>query len=217
MEKINIDWLRKEMEKVPFGNSCFQNEHFTDGQETPERRRRHALLQLMKRTDALYACQLRRRKTSIDLEEIEEDIKNAEGFKKRRLEINKEEKEWQLEAEVQLINDAMVEVKTYMGILSKLPVLESRDQFEKGEQVYWELRLIQDARNQIVANEHIDVGTLNSLRQIGIVMAKTKDDKICFVNKNQLIEERINNDILSKHKTDQIQKGNNKPEGMPKE
>ncbi len=209
-----MDWLRAEMDKVPFGNSRFQNEHFTDGQEAPERRRRHALLQLMKKTDALHACELRRERTDIDLEQLSIEIAGAAtgSFPHRRLLIDEKEKEWQLAGEIQLINDALVEVETYMAILADLPPLENRAQFEGGEQHHWELRLMGDAARQIVERGTIDVGTQKSLGEIGIKVSRDKATGLLQIN-GKIIGGT--NDVLLQRQTNQIQEGNNKPETMP--
>lgn len=214
MKRIDIDWLRKEMDKVPFGNSRFQNEHFTDGQEAPGRRRRHTLLQLMIKTEALHACELRRERLDIDLEELSIKISAAAvgSFDRRRLAIDKKEKEWQLDSEVQLINDALVEVDTYMTILADLPPLEDRAQFEAAEQHHWELRLMGDAARQIVERGTVEVGTQNSLGEIGIKVSRNRETGLLQINGKTI---GGTNDVLLERKTNQISKGNNQPKAMP--
>ena len=91
MEKI--DDVLKEMENVPFGNSAFQNEHLTDGQETPERRYRFALLQLHRLIPALKACEFRRERIGIDIEKLIRRLRWAWGYKRRVLKIDRAEKE----------------------------------------------------------------------------------------------------------------------------
>ena len=216
MEKIGIEWIRAEMEKVPFGNSEFQNRTFTDGRESPERRRRHALLQLMKKTDALHACELRRERTDIDLEELEIALTAAAtgSFPHRRLVIAKKEKEWQLNGEIQLINDALIEVETYMAILADLPPLADRAAFEAGEQSYWELRLLGDAARQIVERGTVGEGTQKALGEIGIKVSRSRETGLLQINGKTI---GGTNDILLQRQANQISKGNNKPERMPEE
>ena len=189
MEQLDIDALWKEMENVPFGNSAFQNEHFTDGQEAPERRYRHAMLQLHKKVHALQACEFRRQRIDIDIEELDEKTRDAEGFELRRLEIDRAEKEWQLKAEEQLIVDAMVEVETYRAMLEDLPK-PTREQFEAAELGYWRKRLIGEAKLQYAAGK-IDAGWLIALDKIDVAVHREPlegdGEQIRFLDKKLLI------------------------------
>ena len=218
--KIDIEWLREQMGKVPFGNSWFQNSYFTDGQESPERRWRHILLQLSKKVEALKACEFRRRRIDLDLEDIEvemevmieKDRDAAESRDYARKIIDKEEKEWQLASEVQLIADAMVEVETYMAMIKDLPPLEDREQFERAEHGYWQQRLMDDLRRDMIEKKTVGIGTQKALEQIGIDVRVDPQTKQ-LVHINQRVE-AIRNDILHKRKTHQISQGNNIPEAI---
>ena len=206
--KVDIDQIMAEMEKVPFGNSAFQNMFFTDGQESPQRRRRHILLQLSKKIQALKACEFRRQRIDIDLEEISEDLTDmkprgdcqllpAQVREKRRLQIDKAEKEWQLKSEIQLINDAMVEVETYLKMLQGLPK-PTRQEFEQGELKYWRQRLEGDARRELVEKSTVGVGTLKALEQIGIVPEGRNDKGQLVLNDAGYKTMEDQNDVLCK-------------------
>lgn len=189
MEKIDVDALLKEMDNVPFGNSRFQIDHFTDGQETPERRYRHVLLQLRQKISALKTCEFGRRRLNTDIEEIQEKLKAVVGKHQiARLEVDLDEKQWQLREQGTLIKDAMVEVDGYVAMLANLPK-PSRKQFEAAEPGHWRKRLVVDAKNQMVATGHVDPGTLKALGQVGMKMAITADKQICFVEDRKKLEE----------------------------
>lgn len=196
--KIDVDELLSEMEKVPFGNSGFQNMFFTDGQEAPQRRRRHILLQLSKKVQALKACEFRRQRFEIDLEELDEKLGKArEGtWEHRRLKIDRAEKEWGLKSEIHLINDALVEVNTYKAMLEELPPLKDRVEFELAELGYWEKRLTGDLRREMIEKQTVGVGTQKALEQIGIdVRVDPKTKQLVTINKrmeeiNGILRER---------------------------
>ena len=223
--KVDIDQIMAEMEKVPFGNSAFQNMFFTDGQESPQRRRRHILLQLSKKIQALKACEFRRQRIDIDLEEISEDLTDmkprgdcqllpAQVREKRRLQIDKAEKEWQLKSEIQLINDAMVEVETYSAMLEDLPAMKDRGEFEAAELGYWEQRLLGDMTREMLEKGTVGVGVQKALGQIGHDVRKDKKSgQLVIINRRQ---EASNNDLLRERKADQIPAGNNKPQADAK-
>ena len=190
--KIDVEKIEEEMRKVPFGNSHFQNAFFTDGQETPERRARHILLQLNKKIQALKACEFRRERLEIDLEEIEERIIEASGgmFRRkderrlRRLEIDKKEKEWGLKSELKLIEDAVIEVETYAKMLERLPKLKDRAQFEAAELRYWQARLKADAARELIAGKRVEAGTQKALSQVGIdTKIDRKTGELVFLNR----------------------------------
>lgn len=191
MMGIDLDALMAEMDNVPFGNSLFQIEHFTDGRETPERRYRHVLLQLRQRIAALKAAEFQRERIKVDLEELGKKLAKwlVNPFDRRRMEIDMQEKAWQLREQETLIKDAMIEVEAYVAMLKKLPK-PTREQFEAAEPGHWRKRLEADAKNQILANGHADAGTIKALNDIGVKMALTADKKICFVETGKMLEEQ---------------------------
>ena len=171
----------EEYRNVPFGNSVFQITNFTDGQESPARRYRHCLLQLHQKERTLKECEFRRRGIDIDIEELNEKItKHPEGsFKRQRLELKLEKKEFGLEAELKLIEDALVEVATYKALLKDLPTF-TREEFESNEYVYWERRLLGDARRELVSNGTVSPGVMSSLERMGITVGRNEKGQISY-------------------------------------
>ena len=167
------------MKNVPFGNSVFQIEHFSRGAETPTRTYRNCLLQLHQKYKALKECEFRRKRLEIDIDEIKLKFETATDFEKRRLEIDVEEKQFNLDEEIKLIEDCIVEIKTYENILNQLPDF-SRTDFEKAEGVYWEKKLLNDARLQIMSLGYIAQDTQQSLKQIGINVERSEQGQIVF-------------------------------------
>lgn len=174
LTKDDIEQLKDEMRQVPFGNSQFQVRHFTPGGEGPERRYRNCLLQINRKLQALQECEFRRQRLEIDMEEIasrlSEDMKwdRMSVFDERRARIDLDEKQYALNTEVKLIEDALIEIEVYRDELSRLPKF-SRDEFERGEKQYWINRLLGDAQRQMISMGHVEIGTMQSLQQIGII------------------------------------------------
>lgn len=177
-----IKKLKDKMRHVPFGNSDFQNRHFTNGQESPERRFRHCLLQINQKVQALEACSFRRRRIEIDIAEINYKIKHEESdtYATARLEIDKEEKECALEAEEKLIEDAMIEIETYENILDGLPDNITRKIFEEAELGYWKKRLLDVAQIEVTSTGTVSVGTMTSLKNIGMQVGRNEEKKIVY-------------------------------------
>ncbi len=196
MENDNFDI--KEFRNVPFGNSVFQILNFTDGKESPARRYRHCLLQLHQKINTLKECEFRRKRSEIDIEELKCNIKNALSFNKRRLEVDLEEKEYGLKTEIKLIEDCMVEVNTYKTILKKLPTF-TRSEFEGEEQIYWEKRLLADARRELTSTGTIGVGVISSLEGVGLFISRDKQGQIVY-NKEE------NDDLLCDNTTNSDRK-----------
>lgn len=184
---------KDQMESVPFGSSIFQIQHFVADQITPERSRRHVLLQLDAKLKAMNECRFRRRRKEIDIEEISEKLLSASGREKRRLEIDLEEAQYYLESEIKLINDAIIEIQAYEKILDALPEF-TREEFEVAELGYWKQRLIKQGDTEFISGGTIGVGTLQSLEQIGLILNRNEQGK--FI----VIEDKSNNLIESEQK-----------------
>ena len=174
-----METYKSKMKNVPFGNSVFQIEHFSRGAETPTRTYRNCLLQLHQKYKALKECEFRRKRLEIDIDEIKLKFETATDFEKRRLEIDVEEKQFNLAEEIKLIEDCIVEIKTYENILNQLPDF-SRTDFEKAEGVYWERKLLNDAKQEILSLGHVAKDTMQSLEQIGILVGKNEQGVIAF-------------------------------------
>lgn len=159
--------MKDKLKNVPFGDSIFQIVNFISNEYTPERSYRKILLQLDKKNKAMMECKFRRKRREIDILEIEKKLQNANEFEKMRLEIDKEEAEYYLESEIKLIEDCIIEIKTYEKLLEQFPDF-SRNDFEKSEYGYWKKRLIKDAECQINSMGTVSEGTIKALGQIGI-------------------------------------------------
>lgn len=166
---MDLNEIRKYMREVPFGNSVFQIKKFTPGEETPERRVRNNLLQIHQKLQAMQECKFRRDEIYVDLDEIDEKLKNPDinKYEKRKLTIDKERKEFNLEAELKFIEDAEIEIAAYMQELETLPHV-TREKFEQAELGYWIKRLVNDAQLEYKSGHRIEKGTLKSLNEIGI-------------------------------------------------
>lgn len=195
MKQLDIDALIKKMNTVPFGNSQFQIKYFIDGQEGTARRARTIILQLDRKIKALKECEFRRERINIDIDEIKEKLdrysrhpSGVTNYDKRRLDLELREKEWTLQSELKLIDDAMVEIQTYLSLLEELPELKSRIDFEKKEFEYWVKRLTDDATREYVSTRTISVGTIKALNQIGFNVIHNEDKfEIRHINNKQKI------------------------------
>ena len=184
---MDMSKLQDKMRTVPFGMSVFQIKNFNRGQETPERLYRNCLLQLNQKMRVLKECEFRRARYEIDIEEIDEKSKNSDGFEKRRMEIDRNEKVFNLEQEIKLIEDCYIECRTYVDILDQLPEF-TREQFEGAEGVYWEKRLLDDAKYEVLSIGTIGKDTAKSLEQIGIMIGKNKKGQIAYTA-NKMLED----------------------------
>lgn len=179
MDGERIKKLRERMRPIPFGNSAFQNRHFTAGAEGPERRYRHCLLQLNQKLNALQECEFRRRRIDIDIREIEGKLKTAEGFALERLLIDLEEKQVGLENEIKFIEDAAIEIAVYEAEIAGMPDF-TREEFEAGEHQYWTKRLLGDAQRELLGAGFVTPGTMASLQAIGIVGVVLNDGVLTY-------------------------------------
>lgn len=166
---MDIKQLQEYMREVPFGNSIFQINHFTHGDETPERKVRNCLLQINQKLCALQECKYERDLMEIEVDEIDEklSIEGTGKFEKRRLEVRKKQILFKLKNQIKFIEDAEIEISAYLGQLNSLPKI-TREQFEGNELAYWSRRLMNDARIEYKCNKSLDKGTLKSLNSIGI-------------------------------------------------
>lgn len=165
---------------IPFGNSDFQIIHFVLDEFTPERAVRKVLLQLDKKQTALAEHKFRKKKRDIRRREIKKKLNKATAFTRERLELELEQINYYEEREKKLLDDCLHEIALYKNILKKLPSC-NREQFEAAELGYWQKRLINDAKNEIIQNGRINKDTLSSLEKIGIKPIK-ENNQIIFKN-----------------------------------
>lgn len=181
---MDISKIKEKMKNVPFGNSIFQIEHFSRGNETPERAYRNCLLQLNQKIKALKECEFRRRRLDIDIQELSQKFEEAEGFEKKRIAIDIEEKKFYLNEEVKLIEDCYIEIRVYENILSQLPDF-SREDFEKAESIYWEKKLLADMQKEVSSLGYVQKDTMQSLEQIGIKVGKNEQGQIVYLKEGK--------------------------------
>lgn len=193
-----MDMYKQQMKNVPFGNSIFQIKTFCK-KESPEREYRNCLLQLNQKLNTLQECKFRREKLNIDLEEIEEKLSNATGFEKKRLEIDKREKQYRLDEEIKLIEDALVEIETYKHTLKNLPEF-TREQFEKAEFAYWKDKFLSAMKHEVLITGTVLKDTVEQLEKLGITLGRNPEGQLTYFDNNLKLEGE-HNDILSICKT----------------
>lgn len=189
IKEFNIEEIKKDMECVPFGNSQFQIEFMSANQETPERKFRHVLLQMNQKLNTLQSCKYNRERLEIDIKELEAKTKMQKGFELARTEVDLKEKKWALDNEVKLINDAVIEVAKYYDIYTKLKEFLpefTRDKFELAELKYWRARLTKEASREAACLGRVEVGTLEQLDNVGVLVGRTDRGGITFSTKDSL-------------------------------
>ncbi len=156
---------------VPFGNSSFQEAHFTPGREGVLRRRRSILLNLNKRLDALQEAKFSRDRQQVTIDEANSKIARLDPvedvYEIRRLEIDRDEARYRLAGQEKYIADAMIDCETMYAELGTLPEC-TRLEFEQAERGYWEKRLTSDAIRELNATGRIEIGTSKALDDIGV-------------------------------------------------
>jgi hypothetical protein len=183
---------------VPLGNSIFQIRNFTDGCETPQRRYRHCFLQLRQKMIALRESQFRRKRLDVDIQEIIEKLKTATNFEHERLEVDLEEKQFYLDIEIKLIDDCMVEIAAYKTEIDCLPKF-TREEFENGEADYWEKRLLNNARREMISTGTVSTETIAVLERIGFMIGRNEKNQITYARKEKEVDK---NGVLCVDQTD---------------
>lgn len=180
-----MDKIIEQFNNVPFGKagSAFQISMEINKHNTDSRKYRHILLQMRQKICALKECEFRRKRIKIDIEEIDDNLKNAKNFEKKRLEIDKEEKLFNLKMEEKLIEDALIEINCYKLHLEKIPEI-TREEFERNEYKYWKTRLEDDAKKELLQYGTVTVATSKQLESMGIQIAKNQNKQLMFVYKD---------------------------------
>ena len=179
--------IKEKMRQVPFGNSAFQIMKFTTNHDTPERSYRNILIQLDSKMNAMAECKFRRQRREIDIAENEEKMKTATSHELERCKVNIEEAQYYLDKEIKLIEDCMIEIKVYEKLLEGLPAY-SREDFENGEGEYWKIRLLKNAQREIISNNSISAGVLESLEQIGCNVKRNEEGKFILLENDPIKE-----------------------------
>ena len=195
--------LLEEFEEVPMGNSDYQDDHFTPGQESDSRRYRQCLLVLKECADNLHFARCSKIKHDIDLEEIDyktnllldkSDKTPEDGFQLRRYKVEREEKEYQFLTSVQLINDLVHRAEKWYKRKLELPKF-TREEFEKEERASYKKRLLSDASDDFKTSIGVSKGVVKSLREIGIDLTKDKKGNLAYLDPEEaqkIIEDKKN-------------------------
>lgn len=183
---FDFDKLLTEMENIPSGNSDFQDDTFTPGQETPTRRYRQCLMELNKCYKALHESQCSRERSCIDIEEIQYKmdkllnmvVKTPEDdFQIRRYNIDLIEKEFNLKTAIELINDAVRRANKWYARKLKLPVF-TRKEFEAAERESYTKRLVLDSQDELLGLPGVSKGNTQALRQMQIGLSKNNKGEL---------------------------------------
>ena len=173
--------IQNKMGNVPFGNSQFQIAHFVANQETPERAYRTILLQLDTKYKAMMESSFRRREIEIDIEDYTlQHISAMTDIERARLDVKLERARYNLDAEIKLIEDCAIEIKTYEALLEKLPEF-THEEFERAELAYWEQKLLSDAGREILTTGTISSGVQHALAQIGHPVVRGAEGQLMYL------------------------------------
>lgn len=161
INKENTEDVIKEIEDaffdIPFENSQFQTEHFViNAAITPERAYRSIGLRMHNRLRALREAQFNRMREDIDIEEIEEKMKEygITKFNRRRMEIDIQQKLANRAFTDKLINDAIKELNVLYHHFKRLPKF-TREQFEAAEGKYFIESLTRQVKGNVGAQESL--------------------------------------------------------------
>lgn len=157
----NTDDVIAEIEEafydIPFENSRFQTEHFViNAALTPERAYRAIGLRMHNRLRALQEAKFSRLRQDVDIDEARAKLQSltVNKFDKRRAEIDIQEKQAARSFTDKLINDAVAELNVLYRYFKKLPRY-SREQFEAGEEEYFNKSLTRQLNGVVGAAESL--------------------------------------------------------------
>jgi len=74
-------------------------------------------------------------------------------------------------------------------ILDELPEF-TRDQFENAEGVYWERKLLNDARHEVLSGARVSSDTIAALEQIGVVVGRNERGQVAYSTAKAELEEK---------------------------
>lgn len=151
-------------DQIPFGNSAFQVKQMVLDELSPQRKYRKVLLQMKEKYMALKKAEFRYRRLEIELDDLRSQKQTP------LIEIDIEEKLFDLDMEKSLVDDAIAELNLYYAIykgLRKELGEVTRDQFEASEPEYWRERAVKQAELDILATGRISQGNADLLLQAG--------------------------------------------------
>lgn len=173
----------KEIEQgfasVPFGQSVFQNLNLADDAATPARKLRYCLLQLQAKITALKKAEFDGRRLELDLAAARRRLRFLifvpfAWISRRRIEIDIEEKEWARARGVKLVEDALIEARTFYESFKALPRI-TREDFENEELEHWRTKFMRAAELEVQAHGFISPAAMDALLKVGIAAVKDGD------------------------------------------
>lgn len=185
-----IEEGRQLSENVPFGDSCAKKILFAHGQDGPAQEYRHHVLQLRIKLEQLKKTHFNRARLLLDIEGLTAQRSRARtSLDQRRLDIDLEEKRFDLVEQEKYIHDALLEVQAHRHRLSQLPAINSRADYEQTDATYYLRKLLTDLQDQYTATGRYDVGTLQAVRQLGLIASREPDGSLRFaINPERLAE-----------------------------
>lgn len=174
-----------------FGMSSFQVRAFVLGKNKvgsgDARNYRQVLLELSQKLDGLKRYRINLDRINIKIEMLNKRIeKEKNEHKKRLLECDLQDKFLDLESAEKLVKDAIKTCNEMYFYFKQLPSF-TEEQFEQAEEQYWIERISNEAQLSVVSTGSIDLGTAQSLQQLGFDPLKTKLEIDQF-NKNQILQ-----------------------------
>jgi hypothetical protein len=134
---------------IPYSNSVFQMEMFVlASQITPERAYRQIGMQLQLALEKIVSTTMQVQEQETELAETEDELKNKQLTPqgKIKLELAIFQKERALVALRKTLKDASIEADLYYEYFKKFPRY-TREEFERGESLYYEQRLLRQLYN----------------------------------------------------------------------
>lgn len=155
------DELLQAFQEIQMPRTPYQIEKFVLGQHvTPEAQYAQCVLELQIKYNNLRRASIKREIVAKEIEELEAKGDEKSKLKAKLKKIDLEEMEY-----------AMMGAAREFHILKQLwesfPVKYTREQLNQNQEVYWKLRLEQDARYELQAQGRIGKGTIEALCQIG--------------------------------------------------
>lgn len=161
----------EHIEAVPFGNSDYQNRQaIINAEMTPMRAYRHAALRITNRLNALMESHYYLRRTSVELKQLNNKIKeDMDTLDRELIQIEIEQKRAGLPYTRKLISDAIAEIESLYPIIESVGEV-TREAFELEEHQHFTMKIGQSAQATLSGDlfekiTNIKLGTGQLLQQ----------------------------------------------------
>ena len=173
-DKSLMDWA----EKVPFGQSDFQNTYYVvNSHVTPWRQMRQAIMELQARTNAVQKVTVQYKRNLNDIARIKHEIENEEDeFQRKDLECQLEILYLDSQIWKNKLKQSKSEIEGFMRIIKQragdVPVEEFIKQFDDPEIIefeehkYWIARMAKQSAIDLLTTGRIQAGNLESMLQM---------------------------------------------------